>query len=258
MLDSALTCRKGEVLIDSHIHLHEYGDEVYKYCGIHCLYLIAVSDDLESSRRTLELRNNCWNVIPAVGIHPWSISEGADKYLSQVLELVSEANFVGEVGLDKKFVPQTYEKQLTVFREFLKVAKEYGKGISVHAAGAWVDVLRELEKHDAKVAVIHWYTGPTELLNTIKSLGYYIGVNPAIKIQKKMKEVVKAAPLEILLTESDGPYNYRKLKLGPELIHDTIKIIAELKGISEAEVANAIKQNFKSLMKKLGISISLI
>ena len=255
MTDSSLTCREGEILIDSHIHLHEYGNEVSKYCGSSCLRLIAVSDDLESSKRTIELGKKCWNVVPAVGIHPWSISEGADRYLDQVLELAREARFVGEVGLDKKFVPQTYERQLTVFREFLKVASEHGKGVSVHAAGAWSDVLRELERHDIKVAIIHWYTGPTDLLSSIRSLGYYIGVNPAIKIQRKMREVVKAAPLEMLLTESDGPYNYRGMNLGPELISETIGIIAELKGVSEADVTEAIKQNFKSIMKELGINL---
>jgi len=243
--------RREEELIDSHIHLHEYGSDVGRYCGNSRLHMIAVSDDLDSSKRTLELGSTCSNVIPAVGIHPWSISEGADRYLSQVLELVNAATFIGEVGLDKIFVPQTYERQLTVFRKFLEAARDAGKGVSVHAAGAWVDALRELERYDVKVAVIHWYTGPTDLLNTIKSLGYYIGVNPAIKIQKKMRNVVKAAPLEILLTESDGPYTYRNLKLGPELINDTIKIIAELKGISEDEVSNTIKQNFMCMQKKL-------
>ncbi len=255
MANNSFICREGEVIIDSHIHLHEYGDEVSRYCGSKCLRLIAVSDDLESSKHTIELGKRCWNVVSAVGIHPWSISEGADKYLNQVLELAREVQFIGEVGLDKKFVPQTYERQLSVFREFLRIASEYGKGVSVHAAGAWSDVLRELEKHDVKVAIIHWYTGPTELLNSIRSLGYYIGVNPAIKIQRKMREVVKAAPLEMLLTESDGPYNYRGMSLGPELIRETIGIIAELKGVGGAEVIEAIKQNFKSIMKELGINL---
>jgi len=254
-MTATFTCREEEVIIDSHIHLHEYGNEVDKYCGNMCLRLVAMSDDFESSKHTVELGRRCRNVVPAVGIHPWSISEGADRYLNQVLELIREAQFVGEVGLDRKFVPQTFKRQLSVFREFLKAASEYGRGVSVHAAGAWSEVLRELEKYDVKVAIIHWYTGPIELLDNIKSLGYYIGVNPAIRMQRKMREVVKAAPLEIILTESDGPYNYRGMSLGPELIRETIKIIAELKSISVAEVAEAIKQNFNSVIKELGIDL---
>jgi len=252
---SGVICRDGGVFIDSHVHLYEYGDEVSRYCGNHHLRLIAVSDDLESSIKSVDLGRKCWNVIPAVGIHPWNIGKGAEGSLTRVLELAREVPFIGEVGLDRKFVPQTYEVQLAVFREFLKFATEYGKGLSVHAAGAWVDVLKELGRYGVKAAIIHWYTGPTNLISEIKSLGYYIGVNAAIKKQEKLREVVRVAPLEIIITESDGPYNYRGMTLNPELIPDTVKAIAELKGVNEVEVAEAIKYNFQQVMKVLGITI---
>ena len=246
-------------LTDAHCHLYEFSEsDIAAYAK--SFLIAAVSDDLESSRKTLLIAKRFRSVIPCIGVHPWEVGETPISHLAEIAKLIDshDVHCLGEIGLDKKFSSSTISRQRLFFHEFLRLAKEYQLAVNVHALGAWSEVLSLLRKYDISRAVIHWYTGPTELLNTIKSLGYYIGVNPAIKIQKKMKEVVKAAPLEILLTESDGPYNYRKLKLGPELIRDTIKIIAELKGISEAEVANAIKQNFKSLMKKLGISISLI
>ena len=239
-------------IIDGHIHLHEFSDdEIREICGRKDLLLLAVSDDLASSRKTLELGQRCLNVFPAVGLHPWEVGdiEDVSSVLSEFAEMIqsSSTRAVGEVGLDKKFVPQTYEKQVPVFRFFASLAAETGKPLSIHAAGAWREVLEVLDELGVKKAVIHWFTGPLDLLEEIASHGYYIGVNAALKVQKKMREVVKAAPLEIMITESDGPYNYRGLRLGPHMIPEVIEFIAGAKGIDEEEVRRVIHRNFTSL-----------
>jgi len=239
-------------IIDGHIHLHEYKhDEIREICRRKDLLLLAVSDDLNSSRKTLELGQECPNVFAAVGLHPWEVGdvENVNPILSKFTNMVKDplTRAVGEVGLDKKFVPQTYEKQVLVFRFFASLAAETGKPLSIHAAGAWREVLEVLDELGVRKAVIHWFTGPLDLLEEIASHGYYIGVNAALKIQRKMREVVKAAPLEIMITESDGPYNYRGLRLGPHMIPEVIKFIAEAKGVDEVEVRRVIHRNFMSL-----------
>lgn len=239
-------------IIDGHIHLHEYRhDEIREICGRKDILLLAVSDDLDSSRKTLELGRECPNVFAAVGLHPWGVGDVEDVnsvltvFTSMVKNPLTRA--VGEVGLDKKFVPQTYEKQVTVFRFFASLAAGTGKPLSIHAAGAWREVLEILGELGVRKAVIHWFTGPLDLLEDIASHGYYIGVNAALRIQRKMREVVKAAPLEIMITESDGPYNYRGLGLGPHMIPEVIRFIAEAKGVDEEEVRRVIYRNFMSL-----------
>ncbi len=244
------------MLVDAHVHAHEYGNEVISsYCGSSNLALIAVSDDYNSSVKTIKLCRACPNIVPAVGIHPWEV--GSKQSIESATKLVNELGnkvpILGEVGLDKKFVPNTFNKQLEVFRVFLKYASEEGKGVNVHAAGAWSEVVRELSRNDVKVAIIHWYTGPKELLKEIESLGYFVGINAAIRIQKKMREIARVAPLEIILTESDGPYNYRGLKLGPNLIPGTIRLIAELKGMKPEEVEEVVSSNFRRLLRELGV-----
>ena len=241
------------MFIDSHVHMHEYSeDEIMKYCSMADYVFLAVSDDYESSLKTLNIAKKCSNVIPAIGIHPWEVGKTSMDELDKVMKLVDNAYFLGEVGLDKKFVPQTFDRQLDIFRKFVEVAKEYDKGLSIHAAGAWREVLNVLYKYDVKVAIIHWYTGPPELLKDIESLGYYIGVNVALKIQRKMRLIVEKAPLERMITESDGPYEYRGMKLNPELIPEAINEIAKIKEVSKDHVTKLISENFKNLMKKLG------
>jgi len=246
------------MFIDSHVHMHEYSeDEIMKYCSMTDYVFLAVSDDYESSLKTLDIARRCSNVIPAIGIHPWEVKETSVSELNNVMRLVNNAYFLGEVGLDKKFVPQTFSYQLNIFNKFVEIAREYNKGLSIHAAGAWREVLDILYRNDIKVAIIHWYTGPPELLKDIESLGYYIGINVALKIQKKMRLIIEKAPLEIMITESDGPYEYRGMKLNPELIPEAINEIAKIKEVSRDHVVKVISENFRNLMKKLIGSKSL-
>ena len=244
------------MLVDSHIHLYEYSDEVIdKLCRNSNYLYLAVSDDYESSLRTLSLASRCSNVIPAIGIHPWEINEVSTDELEKVLALTSEVKILGEIGLDKKFVPHTFNKQLEIFKKFIDIAKDLNLGLSIHAAGAWREVIDLISRNDIRYAIIHWYTGPTDLLKDIESLGYFIGVNAAIKIQRKMRSIVEKAPLEIMLTESDGPYEYRGLRLDPSLIPEALSIIAEIKEVDVDYVREVIFKNMTKFLVGVGIRI---
>jgi TatD DNase family protein len=249
-----------DMLIDAHIHLEEFGDDFRLYCNREDLMMIAVSGDLQSSKKTVNLSLECRNVIPAVGIHPWEVGVTEESDVKQILDIVRNSKFVrilGEIGLDKRFVPETYDKQLIIFRRFLDLANELSLGLNIHAAGAWNDVIKELDGLDIDAVIIHWFTGPLHLIDEIASRGYMITVNPSVKMQKKLVEVVKKAPLEIILTESDGPYKYRNIYLKPELIPETIKEIAKIKGLDLDLVAEAIHKNFMRYLRKARISIEL-
>lgn len=242
-------------LVDSHIHLHEYSDkELQQICGRDDLVLLAVSDDLRSSIRTIDLSERCKNVIPAVGIHPWELERITSKDIKNVLGLSERVRFFGEVGLDKKFVPETFTKQKEVLTKFLEVAEKQGLGVSIHAAGAWREVLEVLTSYDVRAVSIHWYTGPLELIREIHDKGYFIGVNTAIIKQAKMKKVVMESPIDIILTESDGPYRYRGLSMGPHMLLDLIGIISEIKEIPKDNVISVIEDNFKIFLKKASAS----
>lgn len=237
--------------VDSHIHLNDYSQErIISLCGRDDIELIAVSEDLRSSLINLSLKKKCFNVKAAVGIHPWNADKVTADELAKVIELVDSVSFVGEVGLDKRFTPSTFDLQLKIFKEFVSLCSSSKKILLLHAAGAWREVLEELTKNSVEAAVFHWYTGPLEYLRDIKDLGYFIGINVALLKQPKMREVVRQAPLDIMLTESDGPYEYRGLKLEPELIPSLLNEIATIKNVSPEEVLEAIYNNYLNLLGK--------
>jgi len=113
---------------------------------------------------------------------------------------------------------------------FIELASEIGGLLNIHSPGAWRDVLDMISGRVEK-AMLHWYTGPLDLIPVIKDAGYYISVNPAIRIQDKHRRVVKHAPLDMLVFESDSPYNYRGLRLSPLMVRESVRIVAGIKGV---------------------------
>lgn len=240
-------------IYDMHVHLHEFSDEEVE--GIVSsdpdLVLVAVSDDLDSFQRTLRLHEALPDrVIPCAGFHPWRVGEAP---LSQVDEILRQAyradvHCVGEVGLDRRFVPHTWEAQLGVFTQFVRYAVEIDGFLNIHAPDAWGDTLSVILGAGVRRAMFHWYTGPQNLIPVIGEAGYMVSLNPALRIQEKHLSVARVTPLKYIVLESDGPYNYRGLRLTPQLIRETIGIIAREKGVSEAEVLAAARANSERLI----------
>ena len=242
------------VIYDMHCHLHEYSDsEVEEILSSQPgLRIVAVSEDLESLHRTLELASVYGDrIIPCTGLHPWSITEVGEAQAEELARAAyrMDLNCIGEVGLDKKFLPpETWEAQVRVARLFLRLAAELDAYVTLHAPGAWRPLLSLLVEEGVRRAMFHWYTGPLDLIGQIAAFGYKISINPAIRIQEKHRRVAAETPLEAIVFESDGPYNYRGLRLDPRMIPEAQGIVAELKQVSVAEVAEAARINSERLL----------
>ena len=227
---------------DMHCHAHEMSPEEIEQAvrALGDVRIAAVSEDLESLFKTLELAEQYPRIIvPCVGFHPWNIGERSLQEAEELARMAARLGVtcIGEVGLDKKFVePWTWDAQVKVFGMFLDVARELGAYVTVHSPYAWREAVEMLVERGVERAMLHWYTGPVSLIDEIVGSGYYISINPAIKIQEKHKKVARAAPLEGIVFESDGPYNYRGLRLNPTMIPEAVRIVAGLKGVSEDTV----------------------
>jgi len=236
------------VYVDSHCHLYEFGkEEITEF--IKDIIIVAVSDDIESSRKTIEFSKKYRSIVPCIGIHPWEVGSTSLTEISAIEQLIVNhgVKCLGEVGLDRKFTPETIDKQRMFFAEFLNLAKEYGLVMNIHSVNTWREVYELLLKNDIEKAVFHWYTGPLELIDEIVSSGYFISINPAYRIQEKHRRVIEYLDLEFMVTESDGPYEYRELKLNPLMIKDTVNYIAQAKGVNEETVRNIVLRNFEEI-----------
>jgi len=237
--------------IDSHCHLYKFNEiEIKRIIKNRDIIILSVSEALESSLKNLVLSQLNENVIPAVGIHPWNV-ENVNENTFKIIEDIIKENkikILGEIGLDKKFKPETFEKQKEIFEKFLNLAKEYGLNLNLHTPNASNEVFDLLIKHDIKKAYFHWYSGDEKLLEEIIDKGYFIGINVATIINEKYKRYIEIANIKNIITESDGPYNYKGIILHPDLLKDLYKLISNIRKIDLKELSNIIQTNFARLI----------
>ena len=235
------------MLVDAHCHAHAFSDmELKEFSKIK---IIAVSEDIESSRKTIDLSKRFDNIIPFIGIHPWNLESMSARELKGVLRSLKlgEAMGIGEVGVDGR-IKKSVQKQIEVFKLFCEVSAELGLPMNIHALNAWDKVFEIMLKMDVRRALFHWYTGPIKLLKDIGEAGYYISINPAVRIQPKHRRILESAELDMIITESDGPYNYRGLRLKPTMISDLVEFISSIKDVDRISLEKIIERNFERLL----------
>jgi TatD DNase family protein len=243
-------------LIDTHAHLDEIEnlEQVLaeaKKAGV--VSIIAVGSDLKSSEKTLKLAELYQNfVYPALGWHPWYIKEaGIDSPLDFIESHIDEAVAIGEIGLDyHKRVRAVADKDLQkrVLGELLRIAKIHHKPALIHSRYAWRDAFDLVVNAQLDKAVFHWYTGTSSVLRDIVRQGYYISVTPAVAYHEEHRRAVKEIPLERMLLETDCPVIYQRgsefeFTSSPADVLRSLRGAASLKGVSEAEIAEATTAN---------------
>jgi TatD DNase family protein len=240
----------GLELVDTHAHLEQLADpedalEQARAAGV--ARVIAVSMDLESARRILDLaRAHPGTVFPALGIHPWRVSCEDPRPLFQLLERhAGELAAVGEIGLDAK-IATPLEDQLRVFRRCLQLARAAGLPVSVHARGAQRLCLDEVRAAGIAKAVFHWYSGPRTVLREIVADGFFVSATPAVRRSGRHRKCIAIVPPEQLLLESDCPWPVNEeaeTPSGPEVTRLALAGVSDLQGATEAAVARQTTRN---------------
>ncbi len=236
------------MVVDAHVHLVDFDLEYTKKLSGKFKYVFAVSEDFEESLKTIELSEKFEFVYPGIGLHPWVVERGRIEEIIELRKKIKKRFFFEEIGLDKKFHPETFDKQVEVFERFLEVASEEKIPVNLHSAGAWREVLDLVKRHEIEKAIFHWYTGPEDVLKEIIDLGYFVDFNPAIFVQEKQGKILEKTPIENILVESDGPYKYRGIFMEPLKIFDVIKEISKIKGVSEEEIVKTILKNVRKFI----------
>ncbi|AFZ71105.1 Mg-dependent DNase [Caldisphaera lagunensis DSM 15908] len=241
-------------IYDMHCHLNEFDDKEIEEIIKNDIKIVAVSEDVKSLKRILELSKSfTGKIIPCGGFHPWMIKNGNLDDHKEILNIIEKEglNCIGEVGIDKRFLDEsTYKLQEEIFISYVKLAKELNSFLNIHSPSAWNEVFVVLEKEGIEKAMFHWYTGPTSLINEITNKGYIISLNVALMIQKKHQNIIKETPLANAVVESDGPYNYHGVRLTPLMIFEFIDFISKLINVNKKELNEIFNRNSINLLKK--------
>lgn len=243
------------MLIDTHCHVlsseYENVDEIIELCFNNKLDKMIINGfDLDSSNEAIELSKKHDNVYATVGIGPENVDSVTANDIEKIRKLAINKKVIaiGEIGLDYYWTKETKEKQILVFSEMLKIAKECNLPVIVHSRSAILDTYNLLKEYNV-TGVMHCYSGSTEMAKKFIKLGFLIGIGGVVtfKNAKEIKDVVTNIDIKDIVLETDSPYLSPEPNRGkkniPSNVYNVAEKIADLKGISVDEVISMTGQS---------------
>lgn len=201
------------------------------------------------------------DVWASVGIHPHEADQHADLGEAALLEATRHPKVIGigETGLDYYYDKSDREVQQALFRTHIQVGRTTGLPLIIHTRDAEDDTFRILEEETGKgafPALIHCFTASADFGRKVLDLGLTISISGIVTFKNAadLQEVVKTIPEDRLLVETDSPFlapvPHRGKRCEPAYTADTARFVANLRGVSEQELAEVTSRNFFALFTK--------
>lgn len=195
----------------------------------------------------------------SVGVHP----DYPDTEEPTVKCLVDAAQHpkviaIGETGLDYYRGSEPFDWQRERFRVHIRASRQCGLPLIIHTRSAAEDTLRIMAEEDAQEpgGVMHCFTETWEVAKKAMDLNFYISFSGIVTFRNavELQDVARRVPLERMLIETDAPYlapvPFRGKRNDPSKVKHVAEKIADLKGISVAEVQERTTANFFELFSK--------
>jgi TatD DNase family protein len=245
-------------LTDCHAHMADdrfdpdRGEVLEKAAMAGIERIITVGETLAEAEQILELSKEYEALLPCAGLYPTFLDlDEAEKTEQFIREHRDVLVGIGEVGLDHWKVKEDADRelQLEIFERFIRLALELDLPLNVHSRSTGRHVIATLLGEGAQRVQLHAYGGKVSSALPALDAGYFFSIPASIVRSRQKQKLVKRLPLSCLLLETDSPV------LGPEpgkrnepanlLI--VLKTIAEIKDVSEEEVAEAVNENVRRL-----------
>ena len=252
-------------LIDSHCHLddRQFDEDRAQVieralaAGVGRMLAIGTGSGPPDLEAGLRLAREYPFLYATVGVHPHDAAKATPEIFAAIETLLAGEKVLalGEIGLDYHydFSPQDVQRQ--VFVEQLQIAGRAGKPVVIHTREAWQDTLRLLRENlPAGRIVLHCFTGGPEEARQALDLGFLLSFGGVLTFPKSeaVREAARLAPEDRLLVETDAPYLAPAPKRGkrnePAFMVETVRRLAEVRGVAPERIAEATTANFERLM----------
>jgi len=243
--------------VDAHAHLDKYADD--ELDGIVAeierggTLTISVSVDPDSYRRACRIARRSRLVVPTFGIQPWEAPRFVNA-LDQLASHCASSPMIGEIGLDHRHVIDraSHRAQATVFAALLDVAVAQRKIVNVHSAGAERDVAAMLRARPLDRVIMHWYSGPADVMQTLLGRGHLFTIGAAVLHSDHIRDLAGRIPEEQLLTETDNPGGHQWLtgRPGrPDLLTSIESELARVRGTRPECIRRVVAANCDRLFR---------
>ena len=256
--------------VDAHCHLDIFTDGGPAGSGVRAALdrakaagidrIVQVGCDLESSRYSIDCASAFpGEVVAAIALHPNDAPRLADLEgaLAQIEEMAQNPRVraIGETGLDHfRTPPEKRDVQEYSFRRHIALAKSLNKTLMIHDRDAHEDVLRVLrEEITPEHVVFHCFSGDAEMAKVCVDRGYVLSFAGTLTFKNapQLREALALVPDDQFLVETDAPFltpvPYRGKPNAPYLIPHTVRLMAEIRGVSEEEIARVTSNTAERL-----------
>ena len=255
-------------LIDTHAHLcdekfdDDRSDVIARAREAGVTKIISMGDTMAASAQAVQDAEEYPALYAAVGIHPESACVLTDEMRRQLLTWTQHPKVVavGEIGLDYYWEKDVSRRALQrdLLAAQLDLAREAGLPVCIHDREAHGDTLAMLRAEGAGLTgVLHCYSGSLEMARELWKMGWYIGIDGPLtyKNAAKLPDIVREAPADKLLVETDCPYlapvPLRGKRNEPACVTYIAAKIAEIRGETIEDVARYTTENAERLYPKL-------
>jgi len=259
--------------IHSHLNISDFNsdrEEVLARMKEKKVWTIVVGDNLESSKNAVEMAKKNDGVFACVGVHPALASEasaeeagkaeGFDEKIYGKLAENKKMVAVGECGLDyfriKNQESRIKVRQKEMFEKQIDFAIKHGKSLMIHcrpskgSMDAYEEAFEILKSSGAPEKIrgnAHFFAGDMEIAKKFLSIGFTLSFTGVITFARDYDEVIKYAPLDMILSETDSPFvapaPFRGKRCEPTYVIEVVKKIAEIRNEPLEKVKKAMVKN---------------
>ena len=258
-----------DLLIDSHCHLnYDYSpktteDLIQEAQNSGVNTLITIGTELPTLSLIQKISEAHEQVFHTIGIHPHEAETWTEQDL-HTLEAAAkqpQCRAIGEIGLDYYYDHSPREIQKHKLELQLDLALRLNQPVVIHCRNAEEDLLIAIRNYTKKVksgiipGVIHCFSGTESFGKSCLDLGFFVSFSGILtfKNAEEIRTSARNFPLNQLLVETDSPYlapiPFRGKKCEPSMVRYTAQKLAEVKGLSFTEVANATTENARKLFR---------
>ena len=248
---------------DAHTHLDQYGPAeipgILQRAGQAGIgFIVCAGTTLESTRACIRMTEEHAPFYAGVGIHPMEAHQPVDEAVYGELERLARDNpkvvCISEIGLD--FMPTSPDHQVQdqVFRAQIRLARSLKLPIIFHSRESHPEVFRTLREEDAGAVggVMHYFQGDEPTARAAIDCGFFISLARPLTRLPELQETAKAIPLANMVLETDAyPQPFKKYRHNwtePRHVREVAQCLADLKGITLAEVAETTTRNLATLL----------
>jgi len=239
--------------------------------------MIVVGTQFDTSREAVEVAEAHEDTYAAIGLHPIhstksyhdekELGEGGKEFTSRGEVFDAEKYFalgqsskvvaIGECGLDYyRLEGDTKKTQEEAFIQQIELANRLNKPLMLHIRNAYDDALALLKAHAKVKGDVHFFAGDWDVAKKFLDFGFTLSFTGVLTFARDYDEVVRNAPLDMLLTETDAPYvapkPYRGKRNEPAYVVEVVKAIAEIRGEPLEKVRDQLAANARRVFGLAG------